>query len=237
MNDLNLLLHDEAQLVDWGESRSIGPWVKLRLPDPELLEVFRGMDTATAKKTGHIFNLTLSQGDIVVSETGGQWGSQARELRLSSFFYRPETWKAIGSDALYQEWTRKQKCVICGNQDWVEQIGEGRCVYAHVRRGSGVAIKPEYSGVPMCAEHHKMQHDKGEQAIYKIAHNVELVAPEHAKEWLDDLVLDNLSEWGWAALKVQLGYQHWNQVPPKELHHWAEIRGIEKHLPPSYACG
>jgi len=63
-DDINILLADEIQLLDFGESRSIGPWIKLRLNDPDQLAVFRGMDTATAKKTGHIMNLVLSQGDI-----------------------------------------------------------------------------------------------------------------------------------------------------------------------------
>lgn len=60
-----ILLHEEVQLMDWGESRSAGPFVKFRLDDPQLLEIFRGMDTATAKRTGHILNITVSAGDII----------------------------------------------------------------------------------------------------------------------------------------------------------------------------
>jgi hypothetical protein len=63
-----ILLHDEVQLLDWGESRSAGPYIKFRLKDPAMLEVFRGMDTATAKKEGHVLNLTVSQGDIASVE-------------------------------------------------------------------------------------------------------------------------------------------------------------------------
>lgn len=62
-----VLLHEEVQLMDWGESRSAGPFVKFRLDDPQLLEVFRGMDTASAKRTGHILNITVSEGDIIDS--------------------------------------------------------------------------------------------------------------------------------------------------------------------------
>jgi len=63
----NVLLHEEVQLMDWGESRSAGPFIKFRLDDPALLEVFRGMDTATAKRTGHILHLTVAEGDIVAA--------------------------------------------------------------------------------------------------------------------------------------------------------------------------
>jgi hypothetical protein len=59
----NIILASEVQLMDWGESRSSGPWIKLRLQDPDQLDVFRGMDTAELKKTGHLFDLLLADSE------------------------------------------------------------------------------------------------------------------------------------------------------------------------------
>ena len=56
-------LTTEAQLLGWGDGRNSGPWIKLRLADPETLDKFRGLDTATAKNTGHLFDLALIETD------------------------------------------------------------------------------------------------------------------------------------------------------------------------------
>ncbi len=47
-----LALHEEAQLADYGESAAGGPYIKLRMPDPDSLAVFRGKDRATKTKQG-----------------------------------------------------------------------------------------------------------------------------------------------------------------------------------------
>lgn len=243
---MQIILHDEAQLVDWGESRSLGPWIKLRLTDPELLESFRGMDTATQKKAGHILNLTLSEGDIVPCETSAKrYGQEAAVLRKSGFFYRPEVWRAIGIDIDYQEWVRDQKCIVCGGQDWVEQQGVGKCEYAHVRRDSGFAIKPEFSGVPLCHKHHVLQHTKGELAAYREAIAIKgqptCGTLKEAREWLietqewfEQKALSMVVKWAWFELKTQLGAESWSNIEPKRLRIWAEAEGVEKYLPDVY---
>lgn len=57
------ILADEVQLLGWGDGRQTGPWIKLRLADPNHLEIFRGLDTATSTKAGHIFDLLLAEND------------------------------------------------------------------------------------------------------------------------------------------------------------------------------
>lgn len=246
---MKILLHDEAQLLDWGESRATGPWIKLRLNNPELLECFRGMDTATQKKTGHILNLTLSEGDILeaveesptldaTEEQPSSYGQEAAKLRTTGFFYRPEVWRAIGSDADFQDWIRLRKCVVCGEQDWVESLGEGRCEYAHVRRGSGVGIKPEYSGVPMCNEHHRLQHAKGEQAAYHET-QASIGLPkagteQEAREWFEKKAIQAVTWWAWIELKKQLGAESWKDIEPSRLRIWAENEAVEQYLPDIY---
>lgn len=231
VSDLKVIHHDECQLLDWGESRSTGPWVKLRLADTEYLEAFRGLDTATAKKTGHIFNVTITQGDIIADKTDdwpgdivntdgaasdvvydrhkskkSLYGQQAKELRLSSFFRRPEVWRAVGTDQEFLDWLKTQDCCAAKNYH------NGDIVAAHVRRvanGSGTGIKPEYSAIPLCDEHHQLQHQKGESAV----------AP---REWWDKKRIEHLQKWCWETLKTKLGYTSWSDVPPWELLTWAE---------------
>ena len=210
MSDLKVIHHDECQLLDWGESRATGPWVKLRLSDVEYLEAFRGLDTATAKKTGHIFNVTITQGDIIADEkpvdsVASKYGAQAKELRLSSFFRRPEVWRAVGTDQEFLDWLKICSCPVTGSH-------YGDIVPAHVRRvanGSGTGIKPEYSAIPLCDKHHQLQHLQGESAI-------------NPREWWDKKRIEYLVKWCWETLKTDLGYDSWSEVPPLVLETWAD---------------
>lgn len=98
MEPLSILLHGQAQLLDWGESRSTGPWIKLRLEGPEQLTPFRGLDTASQTKAGHIFNLTITQGDILPAEDPVEttYRTQAAVLWKSGFLRALPVWIALG---------------------------------------------------------------------------------------------------------------------------------------------
>lgn len=223
MDELEILIHDEVQLLDWGESRSTGPWVKLRLKSPEQLDRFRGMDTATATKTGHILNLTLSIGDILdetpesnVVEMDAKYGQQAKILRQSSFFRTPEVWAAVGSDEDFLAWVRTQSCAYCN--------ATGPSEAAHVRRissGAGTGIKPTYAAIPLCHKHHAAQHHAGESAL-------------GGKDWFDKKRIEYVQQWCWEVLKAQFGYYSWKFIPPHELHEWAIDNGVEEYVPDFY---
>ena len=105
MGDLNILFHGEVQLVDWSDSRSSGPIIKLRFSDPSFLDVFRGMDTAGRNKTGHILHVTIAEGDIAtLAETtpadepkpAHPYSGPSALLWKSSFFRTPAVWAALG---------------------------------------------------------------------------------------------------------------------------------------------
>ena len=74
-----------------------------------------------------------------------------------------------GTDSEYQAYVRQWPSVLTDNyNEW--ENGEGRSVYAHVRRvsaGSGVAYKPEYSGVPLSQAQHFNTHQHGESYYNK----------------------------------------------------------------------
>lgn len=68
------------------------------------------------------------------------------------------------NDKDFQAWVRRQPSCISGDfSEWVD--GQGRNEFCHVRRvanGSGMGIKPLFSGVPMTHTEHAMQHQYGE---------------------------------------------------------------------------
>lgn len=172
-----------------------------------------------------------------------KYSSEAQILYQSTFFRCPPVWKAIGTDEDYQAWTRNQKCVICNDADYVEETGEMKCEYAHVRRAgaAGTGFKPPYSGVPMCHLHHQMQHQYGEAELLartgKIAGNMQPQDAEQvAKEWFDRKAIENIHKWGWETLKEQLGYQSWKDIPPQILKDWAINKGpkVAELLPKPY---
>ena len=133
--------------------------------------------------------------------------SWQKELRLSSFFFKPETWEACGTDSDFLQWIRTQPCKVCKNKP-VEA--------AHVRRvanGAGMGIKPPYSAVPLCPEHHRLQHQKGESAI-------------GGRELMDKWRIECLAQWCWEYIKEELGYDSWRDMPIIEFQQWAKYKGL-----------
>ena len=153
-----------------------------------------------------------------VMESYGKYGQQAKELRLSSFFRRPDVWRAVGSDQEFLDWLKTQDCAAIGMPH------NGSIVPAHVRRvanGSGTGIKPEYSAIPLCNHHHSLQHLQGESVIGQ-------------REWWDKKRIEYLVKWCWWSLKGQFGYTTWSDVPPVDVVIWASDNDVYSYLPDCY---
>lgn len=135
---------------------------------------------------------------ILQKETTDSW---QRDLYQSSFFRKPEVWKAIGTDKEFLIWTRLQPCVICKSEP---------AEAAHVRRianGAGMGIKPPYSAIPLCHEHHRLQHEKGES---------EIGGKEQADKWR----IQYVQRWAWESLKKQLGFKSWSDMHRADFDTW-----------------
>lgn len=147
------------------------------------------------------------------------YGAEAKALRLSSFFRAPDVWRAVGTDAEFLAWLRERPCAskgygCCG----------GDIVAAHVRRvseGAGVGIKPPYCAISLCDAHHRQAHNQGDSALGD-------------RDWWDRQRIEHVQAWAWESLKTQLGYEHWNQVPPPVLIEWAIKHGVQALLPGAY---
>lgn len=169
-----------------------------------------------------------------------KYGKAAQALFKSGFFYNPRLWPHIGSPKKYEDWIRGQKCIITGEQDWNEQLGEGQCEPCHVRRvsaGAGTAIKPDYSVVPMVHELHLLQHSKGESAIFtKYSANMpeEICDIETLRDWFEKKAKQHVARWSKEALVKILGYESWTMVPPNALVDWLGEKDLSWTLPAGY---
>lgn len=171
------------------------------------------------------------------------YGPQAQKLRQSGFFRMPDVWKAIGTDDEFRAWVQRQPSCISGEwSEWLEEKGEGRCIAAHVRRAgeSGTGYKAPYACIPLTdKEHTQCQHLAGENALYALwldlkGHRSIEASDNDAKEFFNRKRIEYVESWAWTALKKQLGFAHWSEVPPYVLLRWADKHDLARHLPPEY---
>jgi len=89
-----------------------------------------------------------------------------------------------GTDKDYQAWARQFPSLL--SYIYSEYLhGQGVCEFSHVRRvsgGAGIAIKSEYSGVPLTHAEHALIHQKGESVFYP-------------QEWWEQQAISYLTMW------------------------------------------
>lgn len=144
-----------------------------------------------------------------------EYGSAATVLKLSMFFRTEAVWRAIGTDAEYQQWCRGRPCIVCRTPPPSEPM--------HVRRAgdSGTGYKGPYATVPGCKKHHSEQHQHGESVIA-------------SQDQYDRWRIKSVQDWCWDRLKERLGYNSFKYVPPDVLRSWAKYYEVEEFLPEEY---
>lgn len=150
----------------------------------------------------------------------GQYGDEAEQLWLSGIFMTKRMCEAVGTDKDFLYWLRQQQCCVRQHNHG------GDVVAAHVRRvseGAGVGIKPEYMAVPMCDKHHTLQHQKGYSSVI-----------EGGIEGASELARQHRRRWAWEALKRELGYESWRDIPPDEVIEWARNHELLDLFPNRY---
>jgi hypothetical protein len=154
----------------------------------------------------------------------GEFGMQARALRLSGFFRNQKVWEAAGTDKQYLEWLKTRISALDGDQDFGYEDGEGRCVPAHYRRvehGSGTGIKPEYCAIPLTNAQHQLQHAQGHDAI-------------GSDEWWAENRINYLTTWAWERVRDHFGVDSFTEIDPKALNYWASENMVAEYLPIEY---
>jgi len=148
----------------------------------------------------------------------GDYGQFAKWLVQSGFFRRPDVWKYLGSDDLFLEWLKTQGCAH------KDRNCSGDIVPAHVRRvaeGAGTAHKPAYCAIPLCDNHHQMQHQQGESAL-------------GGKEWFDRERIKAIEAWAMHQLKTLLGISSLSKLSPPHLELALRDSAINVNIPAEF---
>lgn len=153
----------------------------------------------------------------------GPYGEYAKKLVQSGFFRSPAVWAGVGTDKEYLEWVKLQPSAVTKDfSEWHD--GVGYCVPAHVRRvehGSGTAIKPEYSAIPLTNEEHQLAHAAGDSKI-------------GSEEWWQKMRIKYASQWAYETLKGKMNYDSYTDMAPHRLVAWASQRELTQYLPLAY---
>jgi hypothetical protein len=103
-----------------------------------------------------------------------------------------------GTDKQFREWVQRRPSCISGRfSEWLPDLGEGRCIAAHVRRArnSGTAFKPEYACVPLTKAEHDFQHDHGEAACLNRFLGLATFTRNEGTDWFDRQRVRYLKLW------------------------------------------
>jgi len=178
----------------------------------------------TAVALAVIKNEVAVEHDRPKADLKTEYGEYARSLKLSDFFRTPAVWKAVGKDAWYLEWVKRQPSALSGEYSEFHDDGGEYCIPAHVRRiehGSGTAIKPPYSAIPLTKMEHDKAHQEGDSAI-------------GTEEWWQKERINYVSTWCWVELKATLDWESWADMPPLVLVDWCSENGLLNYLPSVY---
>lgn len=144
------------------------------------------------------------------------YGKAYELLHRAGWLYNPQVAPAIATDDAFLAWLRTQPCAHCG------RAGETQA--AHVRRlanGAGIGIKPPYSAIPLCGEHHQAQHQHGESVL-------------GGKEWFDRQRGRHLAEFLWDRLHEIFEVDSMSMVTPAGFRAWCGEKGILHTLPGAF---
>jgi len=147
------------------------------------------------------------------------YGQYAKALRLSVFFGIPEVWKATGTDEQFLAFVRTQKCIARSGMPC-----DGPVQAAHVwrlRDGFGKGVKGPYAAVPLCAGHHRLQHNEGEDAI-------------GGRAYMEQMAQACRIRWIWTEIKDDIGVASMRDAEPAKVYAWCQRKGIERHLPAAF---
>jgi hypothetical protein len=148
-----------------------------------------------------------------------KYGKYAQALRKSGFLDWMDVWRATGSDDRFLEFVRTRKCIARSGTPC-----DGPVQAAHVwrqRDGFGKGEKGPYAAVPLCALHHRMQHNSGEDAV-------------GGREFMEKKRYDTVTDWIWATIKKDIGVESMADAEPAKVLAWAQKRNVDRFLPAIY---
>jgi len=82
-------------------------------------------------------------------------------------------------------------------------------------------VKGPYSAVPLCAGHHRLQHNNGEEAV-------------GGRAYMEQKAQETRVAWIWAEIKDDVGVASMRDAEPAKVYAWCQRRGIERYLPAAF---
>ncbi len=222
MNEIKILYHGDARLADWGETRAGGKYIKLFLDDKDedpLLN-FRGLDIGNLKKSGYVFNLTISEGDIIAMATIEKkpYGNLAAQLFINHFFCAPQIIKVLSPSLYYRDWLRRQPSCISGKFDNERNKDIDSLLFCVESGNEGIE---EYSYIPVT----------GDELINLTTGTDKCVL--NPKQMLQKRT-KYLTLWGKKRLCHLTEYSSVGDIPPEKLVEWCNQHNISQYLPRAY---
>lgn len=249
-----IVLDSEVHVCGWSMPTADGrraPEARFAFADADDLTVLRGHVRSLGSADGR-FRLVLialdednEALDFQPKDVGiGPYAARAERLRCSGFLQRDDVLAALGTDAQYNDWVSRQRSVVSGGYNEVDEKGDGRCVACHVRRASmaGTGFKPLHGCVPMTNDEHMMQHNEGEIGAYMLwahAHGMgyPVTPAETAKAWFDAQLAATRRRWAELQLCEVLHAPVLSHVCPDELQRWARKHELAAALRRALAGG
>jgi hypothetical protein len=156
----------------------------------------------------------LAQAETI--QSANDFGKYAEALYKCGWFLNPKVNEALGTDAEFLDYVKSRPCCYDGYASC-----DGDVVAAHVRRiadGAGTSIKPKYSAIPLCNNHHQLQHQQGESAL-------------GGKDWCDKQRAKYLTDWCKEQIYVIFEVDSLAQLNKNNFVSWCDDIGIYNTLP------
>lgn len=158
MNDLIAVVAEMTGTQDTGDG---GKFATIKLTREAWAALNRGMVNTGSLKIA-VCPLRNNQAAEAEERRRRRFG---RLMSHSDVWTKREWCEALGTDKEFQQYAKIGGCVE-GAISWGTCRGD--VVFAHCRRvsrGSGVGIKPKFSGIGLCDHHHRQQHQYGEHSL------------------------------------------------------------------------
>lgn len=161
------------------------------------------------------------QQEYLENECDNNAGKLMAALYRGGWFHAPKVLAALGKDAMFLQWCRRQpRCWACDGAP----LEDNPIVAAHYRKvaaGAGTSIKPPYSAIPLC----KFCHDKQHQ------HGYSVISPA---PWWEEKVAKARHEWGHQRMRDIFETDTMTAVPAKYVVEWALEHELNHLIPAEY---
>jgi len=140
------------------------------------------------------------------NDTGHYW----QRLIANGFFLQPALWEALGTSEEYFKWLARQKSALSNEYTGYNENNEGYCDPAHYRKvnkGAGTGIKPDYWGIPLTHQEHRLSHQDGDRAI-------------GTNEWWNKKCAHYIQTWAGIKLKQLFNVKSRKEINLAEFKEW-----------------